>query len=143
MRVSTVLDAPPDRVWADLRDIASHVDWMDDAVAISFRGSQREGVGTEFDCRTRVGPLRLRDRMVVTEWVDGRVIGIRHDGLVHGRGRFTLSRKARGRTKFTWTERLRFPWWAGGRLTGLAATPVLRRVWKRNLRNLQARVSAR
>ena len=139
MRVSTVLAAPPGVVWSDVRNIASHVEWMDDAVQITFTSRSREGVGTEFDCLTRVGPFSLRDRMVITEWVDGKVMGIRHEGLVRGTGRFTLRRKGRGATRFTWTEKLEFPWRIGGPAAGLVGRPILRRVWRGNLRNLQAR----
>lgn len=139
IRVSTLIDAPPRRVWTDIRDISSHVQWMEDAVAIRFTGRSRQGVGTTFDCDTRVGPLRLTDRMVVTEWRTGRVMGIRHVGIVTGTGRFTLRRATRGRTKFTWEERLVFPWWLGGPAGALAGSVVLRRVWRGNLRNLAAR----
>jgi hypothetical protein len=49
-------------------------------------------------------------------------------------------KKARGgRTQFTWNEKLRFPLWQGGPVTALAAKPVLKRVWKKNLRHLAER----
>ena len=54
--VEVVIDAAPDVVWDDLRDISRHVEWMHDAVAIRFTSEQREGVGTAFDCETAVGP---------------------------------------------------------------------------------------
>lgn len=139
IRVSTVVPARPAAVWADVRDIASHVEWMADAEAIRFTGPKRHGVGTAFDCDTRVGPFRLVDRMAVTEWDEGRVIGIRHVGLVEGSGRFTLRPTWRGHTRFTWTETLRFPWWMGGPIGAVVGRPVLRAIWKRNLRRLRAR----
>lgn len=74
--------------------------------------------------------------MEVTEWRERRAMGIRHTGIVRGVGRFTLKLRPGG-TLFTWEERLRFPWWLGGRLTGVVASPVLRSVWKRNLRTLK------
>ena len=43
-----------------------------------------------------------------------------------GRGRFTLRRRPHGRTRFTWTEQLTFPWWMGGavrRARGQARAP--------------------
>ena len=92
VRVSTTIDASRDRVWATVRDIASHVEWMEDAIAIHFTSRSRRGVGTTFDCDTRVGPFHTVDRMEVTEWVDGYVIGVRHVGLVTGMGRFTMRR---------------------------------------------------
>ena len=140
VRVSIVIDAPPRRVWAAVRDIGSHVSWMEDAVAIRYTSPQREGVGATFDCDTRVGPFRLTDRMEVTEWSEGRAMGIRHVGLVRGTGRFTVRRARRGRTRFTWDERLRFPWWMGGPPGSLVAAPVLRHIWRGNLENLKREI---
>jgi hypothetical protein len=139
VRVSTVLDAPPDVVWADVEDIATHHEWMADAVAIRFLGEQRRGVGTRFECDTKVGPFRLTDVMEVTEWAPGRAMGVTHVGLVTGTGRFTLRRLRGGRTRFQWKERLRFPWWLGGPVGALAAKPVLTWVWRRSMRDLQRR----
>ena len=138
IRVSTTISAPPDTVWDDLRHIARHVEWMTDAVSITFTSASREGVGTSFDCATRVGPLRLVDRMVVTEWRDHEAIGIRHEGAVTGTGRFTLS-AAGDTTLFTWEESLAFPWWLGGPAGALVGGPLLALVWRRNLRNLRRR----
>lgn len=140
VRVSTVIQAPPARVWEAVRDISSHVEWMEDAVAIRFTSARRDGVGTTFDCDTRVGPFRLTDRMEVTEWTEGRAMGIRHVGLVQGTGRFTVRRALRGGTRFTWDERLRFPWWMGGGPGSMVAAPVLRRIWRRNLAGLKRRI---
>ena len=140
VRVSIVIDAPPRRVWAAVRDIGSHVDWMQDAAAIRFTTHQREGVGTRFDCDTRIGPIGFTDRMEIVEWDAGRTIGIHHVGLVRGVGRFTIRRRIRGGTHFMWEERLVFPWWLAGPLGATAAVPVLRAVWRRNIRRLKALV---
>jgi hypothetical protein len=130
-------------VWARLADIADHVQWMADARAIRFTGEHRSGVGTTFECETRVGPLRTIDVMEVTEWRRGRCLGVRHTGVVSGAGRFVLRRGRRGRTRITWDERLRFPWWLGGPAVGLVAAPVLRLVWRGNLRRLASLVENR
>ena len=143
VRVSTVIDAPPDEVWANVRDIASHVDWMQDAEAIRFTSAQRAGVATSFECDTRVGPFRLRDPMEVTEWEEGRAMTIRHGGVVTGEGRFSLEPAPGGRTRFIWDEELAFPWWMGGAIGSQAAQQVLRLVWARNLANLKRRLESR
>ena len=70
--------------------------------------------GTAFDCLTKIGPLRLNDAMVITEWAEQEAIGVRHTGLVTGEGRFTLTPAGTDRTEFCWTEELQFPWWMGG-----------------------------
>lgn len=142
IRVSIAIDARPRQVWSRVRDIASHTDWMDDAVAIRYTSPRHTGVGTTFDCDTRVGPVRLTDAMEVVEWSEGRVMGIRHVGLVTGTGRFTLRRRRRGGTVFTWEERLKFPLWMGGPVGTRLAGPILRRTWKRNLANLKRLVES-
>ena len=136
--VSTIIDAPPRVVWASVRDIGSHVGWMADAEAIRFTSRRRTGVGTTFECDTRVGPLTLTDVMEVTSWVERREMGVRHTGVVTGTGRFTLRRARGGRTRFTWEERLVFPWWLGGRVGGVVGARVLKQIWKGNLRRLAA-----
>lgn len=138
IRVSTTIEAPLDSVWEYVRRIDRHTEWMADAESISFHGSQTEGVGTAFDCLTRVGPLRLNDAMVVTEWAEKKAIGVRHTGLVTGEGRFTLAPAGTERTEFCWTEELQFPWWLGGLLGDIVGGRILEWVWRRNLKNLRA-----
>ena len=139
IRVETELAAPPDDVWADVRNIASHVEWMHDAERITFTGDQTEGTGTTFDCLTRVGPLSLTDKMEITSWVDAREMGVRHDGLVTGEGAFSLTPVGEDRTRFVWAESLRFPWWMGGPIGGFFGGFVLKQIWKRNLGLLRGR----
>ncbi len=141
VRISMVVRAPRRRVWKHLSDLGSHVQWMADAEAIRFIGRQREGVGTEYDCDTRIGPFRTVDRMVVTEWRPRRALAVRHAGIVSGHGRFTLGGRGR-RTRVTWEERLRLPWRLGGPLGAPLAKRVLRRVWRGNLVRFKRRVEA-
>jgi hypothetical protein len=141
IRLSTTIGASRARVWDVIRDIGGHVRWMHDAEAIRFTSRQREGIGTTFECDSRLGPFRLTDRMEVVEWREGRALAIRHVGMVTGVGRFAL-RSRPGGTLFVWQEDLRFPWWMGGRLASTVAAPLLRRVWKRNLATLKETVEA-
>ena len=141
IRVRRTLDAQPSVVWAYLADIDSHVQWMHDAVRIRFLTDRTSGVGTRYECDTKVGPFQMTDVMEITEWAPGKAMGVRHTGLVSGTGRFTLRKARGGRTRFTWTERLRFPLRRGGPIAAFASKPVLKRVWKRNLRNLAQRFS--
>ena len=139
IRVAIEIDATPARVWEVVEPVENHVDWMHDAVAIRFTGDQTRGVGTEFLCDTKVGPIKLADRMEITEWVPGEVMGVRHIGLVTGSGRFTLEPIDLGRrTRFVWQEELTFPWWLGGPIGAyIGGKVVLRSIWKRNLRGLK------
>jgi len=127
--------ADAETVWDALADIAAHVEWMADARSIRFTSAQTEGVGTTFVCDTRVGPLRLNDRMEVTEWVDEQVMAVRHVGLVTGEGRFTLTPRGTA-TEMRWTETLAFPWW----IPSWPAALVLREIWRWNLRRFEATI---
>jgi len=137
--VSTELNASPDAVWTILESIERHVDWMADAESITFVGAQTRGTGTRFLCRTAVGPFRLTDVMTITDWVPGRAMGVTHEGIVTGSGRFTLEPIDGGtRTRFTWSEDLRFPWWMGGPITGLVGGQVvMAAIWRRNVARLR------
>ena len=153
IRVAVEIDAAPSRVWQVVEPVERHIDWMHDAVAIRFTGDQTRGVGTEFLCDTKVGPIKLVDHMEITEWtaptgdgpdVTGGVMGVRHKGLVTGDGRFTLEPIDFGRrTRFVWQETLVFPWWLGGPIGAfIGGKVVLRAIWQRNLRGLQRLVEA-
>ena len=143
-------------VTVSIEPVERHVDWMADATEIRFESERTRGIGTTFLCDTRIGPIKLTDRMEITEWtpavdaadgvagIDG-VMGVVHSGVVTGRGVFTIEPLASGRrTKFTWNEDLEFPWYFGGRLGEIIAGRfVLRFVWNRNLTALKAIVDAR
>lgn len=143
IEATVVIDATPAEVWSAVEDIGSHVGWMTDAIDIRFTSDRTAGVGTTFECDTRVGPFRITDLMEVTRWEPRRVMGVRHVGLVTGEGAFTISRKRRGRCRFTWRERLVLPWWMGGPLGGLVGARVMTRIWRRNLRTLKAQIEDR
>jgi hypothetical protein len=140
--VSVRIRATPEQVWAVLERVEDHVEWMRDAVAIRFEGQQRRGVGTAFLCDTKVGPFRLTDAMAITEWSEGHLMGVRHQGLVTGSGRFSLLTPVPGTTVVHWEERLCFPWFLGGLLTAFCARPVLSHLWRGNLEALRAQVEA-
>jgi hypothetical protein len=132
----------PDTVWAAMEDIETHTEWMADAVAITFRTDQRRGVGTEFECLTRIGPFTTTDVMTVTQWRPGVEMGIEHRGVVAGRGSFTLHAVAGGMTELCWHEQLRYPWWMGGAVGERASKPVFERIWRANLHRLRAKAES-
>ena len=136
--VSAEIDAPPARVWRQIEPIEGHVDWMLDARSIRFESDRRRGVGTRFVCETKVGPIRLHDRLEITEWEPEQRMGVRHSGVVSGSGAFELAPIDRDRrTRFTWTEELRFPWYLGGRLGELLGGRwLLGWIWRRTLTTL-------
>ena len=142
--VSIDIDATPAQVWAVVEPVERHIDWMHDAVAIRFTSEQTRGTGTTFLCDTKVGPIKLVDAMEITAWEPEQRMGVRHTGIVTGEGEFTLTPIDLGRrTRFTWTESLKFPWYLGARLgERIGGQVVMKAIWRRNLKNLDRLVES-
>ncbi len=138
IRVSIDIAAPVQRVWDIVEPVERHIDWMADAVAIRFQTEQTRGTGTTFFCDTKVGPIKLVDVMTITAWEPGKVMGVKHSGVVTGSGEFTLEAIDEAHTRFTWTETLTFPWWLGGPIGAyVGGQIVMKAIWRRNLRELK------
>ena len=142
MVVSIAVSVPRLALWTELERIEDHVEWMRDAVAIRFVGDQRRGVGTTFECDTRVGPIRLTDIMEITDWEPSSTMAVVHRGLIAGSGRFSLEDGPGTATTIRWEERLRFPWWLGRTTGAWVARPVLAALWRGNLRRLRTRAES-
>ena len=136
--VAIQIAAPVETVWEETSRLEHHVEWMADAHSIVFLGEQRQGRGTRMEVETRVGPLRTKDVMEVVAWEPPHRIEVTHRGLFQGTGQFLLESHDGG-TRFTWEERLRFPWHFGGPIGARVARPILARVWRRNLRRFAER----
>ncbi len=143
IKIKVCIRAPLSVVWETVADVRTHTEWMADAESITLTSHCSSGVGTTFDCVTRIGPFRTVDRMEITEWVEERTMGVVHRGLISGSGRFTLREVGPSATAFSWEESLVFPWWIGGGLTSIGSRPVLKAVWRRNLRRLSRLVEDR
>ena len=137
IRIEIKIAAPPSEVWTKISDVRDHGSWMMDAKAIRITSRTYEGVGTTFDCDTQLGPFRTIDRMTITEWIPEATMGVQHEGLVTGQGRFILKPDDRDYTHLAWEENLIFPRWMGGCLAGAIARPLLKAIWQRNLQRLQ------
>ena len=136
IQISTHINVSPEILWEELRHIDRHVNWMNDAVSITFTSPTTEGVGTQFSCLTKVGPLKTTDIMTIIQWQENKVMGVEHVGLVKGTGTFHIEPHGEGST-ITWKESLSFPLFFLGSLGALAATPLLTYIWKKNLTNLK------
>lgn len=138
IRVAVDIAAPVQKVWDIVEPVERHIDWMADAVAIRFQTEQTRGTGTTFFCDTKVGPIKLVDVMTITAWEPGKVMGVKHTGVVTGTGEFTLDAIDENNTRFTWTEKLTFPWWLGGPIGAFVGGQiVMKAIWRRNLGELK------
>ncbi|MDJ0792267.1 MAG: SRPBCC family protein [Acidimicrobiia bacterium] len=138
--VSVFIDAPPHVVWADVADLTSHGEWMQDAETVEIVSEAQSGAGTVMRVPTRVGPLTTEDWIIVTDWVDGERIGVVHVGIVTGAGAIVIEAEGEG-TRVSWEEQLALPWSLGGPIGEIVARPILSALWSANLRRLASRLS--
>lgn len=142
LEVDVHIEQPIERVWADLAKLETHSEWMRDAEAIEFVTEQRQGAGTRIRVPTRIGPLRTVDEIEFTAWEPPNRMAIDHRGLFTGTGEISLRSTGTG-TTVTWSEAVDFPARFGGRLGEVVAAPILRLVWKSNLKRLALRFDGR
>ena len=138
--VCTTIDAPPASVWAAVENIESHTEWMKDAVRITFKSEQHSGVGAEFECLTRVGPLFTTDKFVVTQWRPGELMGIEHRGAVTGDAEFRLEPDGARPHPFLLGGATPVPVVARRSRRRARGAPVLRRLWSGNVARLKASI---
>lgn len=137
INVYTTINSPLKIVWNEVSKLENHTNWMHDAVKIDFLSENNRGLGVKMKVLTKVGPIRLYDYMTVTEWVEEESIGVDHIGIVKGKGRFKLEKVDDNKTLFIWEETLKFPIYLGSIVGEFFGAPVLKLIWKRNLKNLK------
>ena len=126
IKVSTIINAPLKTVWNEVSRLENHTNWMNDAEKIDFLSDNSSGIGAKMKVLTVVGPIKLYDYMTVTEWVEEKT-----------KGKFILEEIDNNNTKFNWEETLKFPIYLGGFIGEFFGAPVLKLIWRKNLKNLK------
>ena len=137
INVSIEINAPIEKVWQEVSNIRNHSTWMNDAESIEFLSEQENGVGTKIVVLTKVGPIKLKDYMTFTKWINHREIEVSHKGIVTGKGSFLLKSIDVKRTNFSWKETLRFPIILGGVVGEIFGGYILKKIWVKNIKNLK------
>jgi carbon monoxide dehydrogenase subunit G len=144
IEVADTMPGPPEVVWALITDWEHQDDWMLEASGFEVTSSHREGVGVEARATVRISGIRTRDSVRVSMWEPPRVLVIDHLGWVKGSGEIQMAPIREG-TRMRWRETLFAPKALGpfGRLGLRMAAPLLRRIFRRDLRVLQSLVRLR
>ena len=138
------MPGPPEVVWRFITDWEHQDDWMLEASNFEVIGEQREGVGVEARATVRFGGIRTRDTIRVSMWEPPRILVIDHLGWVKGSGEIQLQPVSEG-TRMRWKETLLPPARLGpiGRAGLIGAAPLVRRIFRRDLRVLRGLVRSR
>ena len=131
-----VIDAPIERVWAELADIEGQPRWMTEMKAVRVLTPGPVGVGTVAEADVRILGIPVTDPVRITEFEPPHRYAISHDGLFKGRGVITLEAGADGTTTIVrWEETLIPP--VLSHLGALAMTPTLGAVFQADLARLK------
>ncbi len=165
LEVSINLPATPEEVWQYVADLPRSIAWTSDKAEAHFTSDITDGVGTTLAARFELGPLHTTDHVTVTEWqpptgdsagtadaadeadpnaantsnAPVAVIGVKHEGVIKGEGRQTLTRSEDG-TLAQSVENLRLPWWMGGVIASPITSRLLRKVLRQKLRRLRVKI---
>jgi hypothetical protein len=147
--VAATMPGPPDLVWELITDWERQGDWMLEARDFVVTSAHRVGVGVEAEATVRIARITTRDRVRITGWDPPRRLSLEHVGWVSGTGDLILIPVGASETTVVWREafcapRLGPPEGAVarlgpvglGRLGLLAFRPLLRRIFRRDLRML-------
>lgn len=145
MRVSahTEIAAPRQHVWDTIVDPDRHLEIMDGMTRWEVEGAKRQGLGTRFTMRMRVGSVELGGRIEVVEydppcdmaWTS--VTGVEH------RGRWRLRKLDESRTGVQLRVTYHAPGGFMGSVADLVAAPIVRGHLERSLQELKRRVEKR
>ena len=143
VEISETMPGPPSVVWELITDWEHQGDWMLEASDFTVVSEHREGIGVEAEATVRIAGIATRDKVRVVGWEPNRRLAIEHLGWVAGRGEIYLTPLGRDRTHVFWREELEPPIGLLGALGLSAFKPLMRRIFKRDLRILRGLVRAR
>lgn len=141
VRTFVVIDAPIDRVWAEVADIEGQPRWMHEMKSVRVLTPGPTRVGTRGEATVRILGVAVKDPVTITEFEPPRRFAIRHEGQFSGGGLITLEPGADGTTTIvTWEESILPP--VLPRLGSLALHPILARVFQADLDRLRQIIEA-
>ena len=136
IRSMIVIDAPIERVWAEVADIEGQPRWMHEMKAVRLLTPGPVGVGTKGEADVRIFGIGVTDPVTITEFEPPHRFGISHEGTFGGRGLITLESGADGSTTIVrWDELLIPPMLP--HLGALAMTPALGAIFQADLARLK------
>jgi uncharacterized membrane protein len=136
IQTSVVIQAPAERVWAELADIERQPRWLRDLPAVRVEGGRPVGVGTRAVGDVRILGLTVLDPITITVFEPPRRFSIRHEGTFRGEGDIRLDPAVDdASTLVRWSETLVPP--ALPNLAAVLLEPVFRRVFQADLERLR------
>ena len=142
IRSMVVIDAPIERVWAELADIEGQTRWMHDMKAVRILTDGPIGVGTIGEADVRIFGIGVTDPVTITEFQPPTRFALTHDGTFKGGGVFDLEAGPDGSTTIVrWEETLIPPILPN--LGAAIGQPILSAIFQADLERLRDLVEGR
>jgi uncharacterized membrane protein len=136
-----VVDAPIERVWAELADVEGQARWMQEMKAIRILTPGPVGVGMTCEADVRIFGITVTDPVTITEFEPPHRYAISHEGTFKGRGVITLESGVDGTTTIVHWEELLVPP-VLPHLGALVMTPALGAIFQADLVRFKELVEA-
>ncbi len=127
------VSAPAARVWQALTAWDRQSEWVlaTQTYATDLAG---QGVGGGLTAYTGLGPFRIKDTMIITEWAPPKLCRVRHTGrVVRGTGAFEVEEAGESAALVTWTETVSMPFAGLGETCWPLVRPVASWALRRSL----------
>ena len=96
---------------------------------------------TELLATTKIGPLKLADTMVITEWEPHMKIVVEHTGrVILGKGVFNVKEISDDETEFLWQEITPIPFGQLGKIGFFIVKPILNTMFGMSLKRLKRNI---
>jgi len=136
-----VIDAPIDRVWAEVADVEGQPRWMREMKSVRVLTPGPIRVGTRAEATVRIMGIAVTDPVEITEFAPPTRFAIRHQGTFTGSGVITLEAGADGTTTIVrWSETLVPP--VLPHLGARLQAPVLGAIFQADLERLRTIVES-
>lgn len=136
-----VIDAPIERVWAELADVEGQPRWMHEMKAVRLLTPGPIGVGLVCEADVRIFGITVTDPVRITGFEPPHRYAISHDGAFSGHGVITLESGADATTTIVrWDEVLVPPVFA--HLGALVMAPALGAIFQADLVSFKELVEA-
>jgi len=90
---------------------------------------------------TKIGPLKLADTMVITEWEPHMKIVVEHTGrVILGKGVFNVKEISDDETEFLWQEITPIPFGQLGKIGFFIVKPILNTMFGMSLKRLKRNI---
>jgi hypothetical protein len=123
LSLSVDINASQEEVFKKVVDWESQGDWML-GTKVSRTKNNGQGLGGEIVAWTGIWKFGFNDPMVITQWIEPKIVDVKHLGkVVKGTGSMIVEKIDEKNSKFIWSETIELPLGVVGRIGWIFIKP--------------------